>query len=76
VSTFQDLMADNPNLRQQYDEWRDLRTQKGEDPTDYAAFRKHVMAIGAPDPGESEIDDFVGDEFKASHPERYSSQSA
>ena len=54
MATFADLSADNPNLRQQYDEWRDQRSQNGEDPTDYQAFRQHVTAIGAPDPGESE----------------------
>ena len=72
MSTFQDLAGDSPNIRQQYDEWRDLRIQTGEDPTDYQAFRQHVQNMGAPDPGGREIDDFVGDDFKAAHPERYS----
>jgi hypothetical protein len=71
MATFQDLAAENPNIRQQYDEWRDLRTQRGEDPSDWSAFRQHVIAIGAPDPGEQEPDDFVGEDFKAAHPERY-----
>ena len=71
MPTFQDLSTDNPNLRQQYDEWRALRSQNGEDPTDYQAFRQHVIGMGAPDPGEQEIDDFVGDDFKQAHPERY-----
>jgi hypothetical protein len=71
VATFQELAAENPNIRQQYDEWRDQRSQQGEDPSDYQAFRRHVTALGAPDPGEQEIDDFVGDDFKAAHPERY-----
>jgi hypothetical protein len=71
MATFQDLAAENPNIRQQYDEWRDLRSQRGEDPTDYDAFRQHVIALGAPDPGSQEIDDFVGEDFKAAHPERY-----
>ena len=71
MATFEDLAADNPNIRQQYDEWRDLRTQRGEDPTDYEAFRQHVLALGAPDPGEREIEDFVGEDFKSAHPERY-----
>ena len=39
--------------------------------TDYQAFREHVMSMGSPDPGEQEIDDFVGEDFKAAHPERY-----
>jgi hypothetical protein len=71
MPSFQDLAQDNPNLRQQYDEWRDARAQEGSDPTDYQAFRQHVVDMGAPDPGEQEIDDFVGDDFKAAHPERY-----
>ena len=73
MATFQDLNADNPNLRQQYDEWRQLRVQNGEDSTDYQAFRQHVINLGAPDPGEQEIDDFVGEDFKQAHPERYGS---
>ena len=33
-------------------------------------FRQHLLGR-APHPGEQEIDDFVGDDFKAAHPERY-----
>jgi len=76
MATFSELTADNPNIRQQYDEWRDQRSQNGEDPTDWEAFRQHVMAIGAPDPGEQEADDFVGNDFKAEHPERYGARSS
>ena len=76
MASFADLSAANPNIRQQYDDWRQLRSQNGEDPTDYQAFRQHVINLGAPDPGEQEIDDFVGDDFKAAHPERYGSASA
>jgi hypothetical protein len=75
MATFAELSADNPNIRGQYDEWAALRSQNGEDPTDYQAFRQHLMAIGAPDPGDAEIDDFVGDDFKAAHPERYGQQA-
>ena len=71
MPTFADLSADNPEIRGQYDAWREARAQNGEDPTDYQAFREHVLSLGAPDPGEAEIDDFVGDDFKAEHPERY-----
>lgn len=53
-----DLEADNPNVRQQYDEWRQQREQKGEDATDYEAFRQHLIAIGAPDPGDEPPEDF------------------
>ena len=76
MATFADLSAANPNIRQQYDDWRQLRSQNGEDPTDYQAFRQHVINLGAPDPGEQEIDDFVGEDFKAAHPERYGSAVA
>jgi hypothetical protein len=30
-----------------------------------------VISLSAPDPGEQDIDDFVGEDFKAAHPERY-----
>jgi hypothetical protein len=30
MATFQDLAADNPNIRQQYDERREQRSQNGE----------------------------------------------
>ena len=71
MATFEELAADNPNIRDQYDEWRNVRSNAGEDATDYQAFREHLINLGAPDPGEQEIDDFVGDDFKAAHPERY-----
>jgi hypothetical protein len=71
MPTFDELTATNPNIRAQYDEWRAPRTESGEDPTDYQAFRAHIVESGGPDPGEWEISDFVGDEFKAEHPERY-----
>lgn len=71
MATFDQLLSQNPNLRAQYDEWRAAREQAGQDPTDYQSFRQHVISLGSPDPGELEIDDFVGEEFKAAHPERY-----
>jgi hypothetical protein len=71
MASFTDLAADNPNIRGQYDEWRAQRESAGEDSTDYEAFRQHVIALGAADPGANEPDDFVGDDFKAAHPERY-----
>lgn len=76
MATFEDLAADNPNIRGQYDEWRQLRSERGEDPTDWKAFREHVTAIGAPDPGGDEPDDFVGEDFKAANPERYGDRTA
>ena len=75
MATFAQLMEENPNLREQYDTWRAQRTEKGEDPTDWDAFRELVKYIGAPDPGAKPPDDFVGEDWKAQHPEwvaRYS----
>jgi hypothetical protein len=57
MATFRDVEVQNPNIREQYDTWRREREQKGEDPSDYQAFRRHVMAIGAPDPGDRPIED-------------------
>jgi hypothetical protein len=76
VATFWELANENPNIYQQYDEWRELRAQNGEDPTDFRAFRQHVVAIGAPDPGDQEPDDLVDDDLRASHAERYRTGAA
>jgi hypothetical protein len=69
MTTFAELLASNPNIRAQYDEWRQLRSQGGEDPLDWGAFRGHLMAIGAPDPGARPPDDFVGEDYKAANPD-------
>lgn len=58
MPTFADLATDNPNIRNQYDDWRSQRLQAGNEATDYQAFRQHLIASGAHDPGEREIDDF------------------
>jgi hypothetical protein len=58
MATLADLEADNPTIRQQYEDWRKLREANGEDPTDYEAFRQHLLALGAPDPGEAAPEDF------------------
>ena len=79
MSTFASLAEENPNIRQQYDDWRNERVAKGEDPTDWDAFRDLVMHIGAPDPGMAPPDDFVGEDWKAEHPEwvaRYADRQA
>jgi hypothetical protein len=57
---FSELANDNPNIQQQYDEWRQQRQNNGEDGADWKAFRQHVMAIGAPDPGEDAPEDLEG----------------
>jgi hypothetical protein len=47
-----DLMtAVNPNFTQQMLEWKSARRARGENPCDWQAFRTHLVAIGAPDPG-------------------------
>ena len=51
MATLADLANENPNIQQQLDEWRAGRTAAGEDAADWEAFRQHVTAIGAPDPG-------------------------
>ena len=71
MATFAEVEAENPSIRQQYDEWRRLRGQAGEDAADYESFRQHVMSLGAPDPGDQELADFSGDDFKAAHLEWY-----
>lgn len=58
MANLDSLAADNPNIRQQLVEWRMARLNNSEDPFDYEAFRQHLMAIGAPDPGEQEVDDW------------------
>jgi hypothetical protein len=69
MTTFAELTQSNPNVRAQYDEWRQLRAQGGEDPLDWGAFRGHLLAIGAPDPGARPPDDFVGEDYKAANPD-------
>jgi hypothetical protein len=69
MATFNDLASQNPNIREQYDTWRELRAQNGEDPTDWEEFRQHVKRLGAPDPGPTPADDFVGEDWKQAHPE-------
>jgi hypothetical protein len=69
MATFAELTESNPNIRAQYDEWRQLRAERHEDPLDWGAFRGHAMAIGAPDPGARPPDDFVGEDYKAANPE-------
>lgn len=69
MSTFETLAQQNPSVRQQYDEWREQSVTNGEDPTDWDAFRNHLAALGAPDPGHVPPDDFVGEEWRAENPD-------
>ena len=67
MATFADMLQADPNIRSEYDIWRPLREQKGEDSVDWDAFRTHLLAIGHPDPGLVPPDDWVGDDYKAAH---------
>ena len=70
MTTFAELARDNPNIREQYDIWRQESVEAGTDPTDWASFREHVTGnLGAPDPGEYPPEDFVGEDFKAANPD-------
>ena len=55
-----DVEKANPNVRQQNDEWKKQRVERGQDPNDAEAFRQHQQAIGAPDPGSGAIRDSAG----------------
>jgi len=69
MSTFADLAVANPSIRQQYDEWRQERATQGQDAVDWGGFRQYLLARGQPDPGPRPPEDFVGEDFKAAHPE-------
>ncbi|HEU5317545.1 MAG TPA: hypothetical protein VFX49_15640 [Chloroflexota bacterium] len=55
-----DVEQENPNVRQQNDEWKKQRVERGQDPNDAQAFREHQKGIGAPDPGDAPIRDAQG----------------
>jgi hypothetical protein len=54
-----DLEQHNPNIRGQIEEWQKLRSSRGENPTDWEAFRQHATKIGAPDPGTDAPQEFM-----------------
>ena len=58
MARLQDMEGDNANIRQQHREWQEQRRSNDEDTNDWSAFRDHLKAIGAPDPGEDEAEDF------------------
>ena len=55
-----DYEQENPNARQQHDEWKKQRAARGQDPNDAEAYRQHSQAIGAPDPGAGGVKDPQG----------------
>lgn len=46
---------DNPNLVNQWNRWAAERRARNADPDDWEAFRRHLRAIGAPDPGDAPL---------------------
>lgn len=59
MATIEDLRGANANIEEQMTQWKQQRFANGEDPMDWTAFRQHLQAIGAPDPGESAPDEFL-----------------
>ena len=53
-----DLERDNPNIRQQMEEWQQQRLQNKELSRTWEDFRQHVQALGAPDPGPEAPQEF------------------
>jgi hypothetical protein len=49
----------NPNIAAQLTDWRNQRVAAGQDPKDFAAFRQHLIDIGAPDPGADPFEGFL-----------------
>lgn len=45
------FIQQNPNFETQMWWWKAERILRGESPFDWDAFRRHLMAINAPDPG-------------------------
>jgi hypothetical protein len=52
------LAQDNPNIAQQLNEWQISRTRANEDAYTWQAFRDHLAALGNPDPGDQEPEEF------------------
>lgn len=51
-SRLDQLIAQNPNFYIQKREWQQARLWKGEDWHDWNALKRHLVAIGAPNPGD------------------------
>jgi len=59
AATLSDLEQQNPNIRSQIQTWQRERTNNGQNPTDWSAFRQHASGIGAPDPGQEAPPEFM-----------------
>jgi hypothetical protein len=64
MTTLADLAEANPDIQAQRDEWAAARSANGENAASWSAFRAHLQALGAPDPGEDKPDDWVGPDFE------------
>jgi hypothetical protein len=69
MANFEDMMQTDPQIRSEYDIWREARANNGEDAADWDAFREHLIRIGHPDPGNRPPDDWVGEDYKQANPE-------
>ena len=58
MATMAELSEQNASFEEQMNTWRQQRFANGENPMDWTAFRQHMQAIGAPDPGETAPDEF------------------
>ncbi len=58
MARLEELRRANAQIEEQMEQWKKQRYANGENPLDWAAFREHLLAIGAPDPGESAPDEF------------------
>jgi hypothetical protein len=79
MRTFDDMSGQNARIRDQYDSWRNEVASRGQDATDWDAFREYLRSQGSPDPGGRPPDDFVGEDFKAQNPDwvaRYMNRAA
>jgi hypothetical protein len=58
MATLAELRDANAQIDEQMTEWKRQRFADGENPLDWVAFKQHLAAIGAPDPGDSPPEEF------------------
>ena len=58
MARMSELEQQNPNIRQQMEEWQQQRLQNKELSRRWEDFRQHVIALGAPDPGADAPQEF------------------
>ncbi len=57
-ASIKEYKARNPNAEAQMWAWKGQRIARFEDPKDWEAFRQHLVAINAPDPGPTPWKEF------------------